>query len=120
MQKLVVVMQKDCSAITMSSSFIFWIIIKLQLKKSLMSDDLKFHLSLAKLLTKEMTWKSVVFFVYTDVTNKDIYSVVKKTTITETVRLNRLRWFWHVQRIEESKIPKKSIIYEFGNNEAER
>jgi len=31
-----------------------------------------------------------------------------------TIRLNRLRWFGHVQRMEENRIPK-SIIYEFGN-----
>jgi len=42
MQKLVVVMQEDCSNIMssrMSSSFDSWIITKLQLKKSLMRDD---------------------------------------------------------------------------------
>jgi len=33
--------------------------------------------------------------------------VVEKPTITETVRLNRLRWFGHVQRMEENRIPKK-------------
>ena len=32
--------------------------------------------------------------------------VLKKPTITETVRLNRLRWFGHVQRMEEIRIPK--------------
>jgi len=37
-------------------------------------------------------------------TNKEIYAVVKKPTITETVRLNRLRWFGHVQRMEEKGI----------------
>jgi len=30
-------------------------------------------------------------------TNKEIYAMVKKPTITETVRLNRLCWFGHVQ-----------------------
>jgi len=30
-------------------------------------------------------------------TNKEIYASVKKPTITETIRLNRLRWFGHVQ-----------------------
>jgi len=30
-------------------------------------------------------------------TNKEIYAVVKKPTISETVRLDRLRWFGHVQ-----------------------
>jgi hypothetical protein len=29
-------------------------------------------------------------------TNKEIYARVKKSTIIETIRLNRLRWFGHV------------------------
>jgi hypothetical protein len=33
-------------------------------------------------------------------TNKEIYASVKKPTIIETIRLNRLRWFGHVQRME--------------------
>jgi len=41
-------------------------------------------------------------------TNKETYAVVKKPTITETVRLNRLCWF--VQRMEENRIPKK-VLY---------
>ena len=53
-------------------------------------------------------------------TNKEIYALVTKPTITETVRLNRLRWFGHVQRMEENRIPQKSIVYEFGRNKAER
>jgi hypothetical protein len=32
--------------------------------------------------------------------------MVKKPTITETIRLHRLRWFGHVQRMEENIIPK--------------
>jgi hypothetical protein len=43
-------------------------------------------------------------------TNKDIYAIVKNPTITETIRLHRLRWFGHVQRMEENRIPK-SIWY---------
>ena len=43
---------------------------------------------------------------------------LKKPTTTETIRLNILRRFGHVQRMEENRIPKKSIIYEFGNNKA--
>jgi len=43
-------------------------------------------------------------------TNKEIYAVVKKPTITETIRLSRLRWFGHVQRTEENRIPKK-VLY---------
>jgi len=52
-------------------------------------------------------------------TNKEIYAIVKKPTITETIRLNRLCWFGHVQRMEENRV-SKSVIYEFGNNKAER
>ena len=33
--------------------------------------------------------------------------MVKKPTITETIRLNRLHWFGHVHRMEENRIPKK-------------
>jgi len=44
----------------------------------------------------------------------------KKPTITEKIRLNRLRWFWHVKRMEENRILQKSIRYEYGNKEAER
>ena len=46
--------------------------------------------------------------------------MVKKPTVAETIRLNRLHWFGHVQRMEENRIPPKIIIYEFGNNKAER
>jgi hypothetical protein len=31
-----------------------------------------------------------------------MYAIVKKPTITETIRLHRLRWFGHVQRMEEN------------------
>ena len=40
-------------------------------------------------------------------TNKEIYASVKKPTIIETIRLNRLRWFGHVQRMEGNRIPKR-------------
>jgi len=50
------------------------------------------------------------------VTNKEIYASVKKPTIIETIRLNRLHWFGHVQRMDENRIPKR----EFGNNKIER
>jgi len=36
--------------------------------------------------------------------------MVRKPTITETIKLNRLRWFGHVQRMEENRIPKK-VLY---------
>jgi hypothetical protein len=40
-------------------------------------------------------------------TNKEIYAIVKKPTITETIRLHRLHWFGHVQGMEENRIPKR-------------
>jgi hypothetical protein len=40
-------------------------------------------------------------------TNKEIYAIVKKPTITQTIRLHRLHWFGHVQRMEENRIPKR-------------
>jgi hypothetical protein len=38
-------------------------------------------------------------------TNKEIYASVMKPTIIETIRLNRLHWFGHVQRVKENGIP---------------
>jgi len=35
--------------------------------------------------------------------------MVKKLTIIDTVRLNRLRWFGHEQGIEENMIHKKLL-----------
>jgi hypothetical protein len=43
-------------------------------------------------------------------TNKEIYAILKKPTITETISLHRLRWFGHVQRMEENRIPKR-VLY---------
>ena len=43
-------------------------------------------------------------------TNKEIYASIKKPTIIETIRLNTLRWFGHVQRMEENRISKKYCI----------
>ena len=47
-------------------------------------------------------------------TNKEIYASVKKPTIIETIRLNRLRWFGHVQRMEENRIPKRVLYMYLG------
>ena len=35
--------------------------------------------------------------------------MVKKPSTTETIRLHRLRWFGHVQRMEENKIHKRVL-----------
>jgi hypothetical protein len=43
-------------------------------------------------------------------TNKEIYATVEKPTITETIRLHRLCWFGHVQRMEDNIIPKR-VLY---------
>jgi hypothetical protein len=47
-------------------------------------------------------------------TNKEIYGRVKKPTITETVSLNRLHSFEHVQTMEENRIPKRVLYMNFG------
>jgi hypothetical protein len=43
-------------------------------------------------------------------TNKEMYAIVKKPTITETIRLHGIRWFGQVQGMEENRVPK-SIMY---------
>jgi len=47
-------------------------------------------------------------------TNKEFYASVKKPTIIETIRLNRLHWFRHVQRMEENGIPKRVLYMNLG------
>jgi len=47
-------------------------------------------------------------------TIKQIYASVKKPTIVETVRLNRLFWFGHVQRVEGNRIPKRALYMNLG------
>ena len=47
-------------------------------------------------------------------TNKEIYASVKKPTIIETIRLNRLRWFGHVQRMEGNRITKRVLYMNLG------
>jgi hypothetical protein len=37
-----------------------------------------------------------------------------KPAITETIRLNRLCWFGHVQRKEENRIPKRVLCMNLG------
>jgi hypothetical protein len=43
-------------------------------------------------------------------TNEEIYAMVKNPTITETIRVHRLRWFGHLLRMEENRIPPKIYI----------
>ena len=46
--------------------------------------------------------------------NKEIYASVKKCTVIETVGLNRLCWFGHVQRMEGNRIPKRGLYMNSG------
>jgi hypothetical protein len=43
-----------------------------------------------------------------------MYAIIKKPIIIETIRLNRLRWFGHVQRMEENRIPKRVLYMNLG------
>jgi hypothetical protein len=47
-------------------------------------------------------------------TNKEIYASVKKPIVIEIVRLNRLYWFGHVQRMEGNRIPKRVLYMNLG------
>jgi hypothetical protein len=57
----------------------------------------------------------IIHFYHTECTfnlHNVLYATVKKPTITETIRLNRLHWFGQVQRMEENRIPKTVLIWE--------
>jgi len=47
-------------------------------------------------------------------TNKEIYARVKKPTVIETIRLNRLCWFGYVQRMEGNSILKRVLYMNLG------
>jgi len=47
-------------------------------------------------------------------TNKEIYASVNKPTIIETIRLNTLCWFGHVQRMEGNRIPRMVLYMNLG------
>jgi hypothetical protein len=36
--------------------------------------------------------------------------LLKKPTITETIKLHKLCWFGHVQRMEKNRVPKR-VLY---------
>jgi len=52
-------------------------------------------------------------------TNIEIYARVKKPTITKTIRLNGLRWFGHVERMEENRIPIRVLYMNLGTTRLE-
>ena len=43
-----------------------------------------------------------------------MYARVKKPTIVETVSLNRLCWFGHVQRMKGNRNPKRGLYMNLG------
>jgi len=46
--------------------------------------------------------------------HREIYASVTIPTVTETVRLNRLRWFGHVQRMGGNRISKRVLYMNLG------
>jgi hypothetical protein len=62
-------------------------------------------------------WYQIMWGCFTTVKahkNKEFYASVKRPTIIETIRLNRLRWFGHVQRMEENGISKRVLYMNLG------
>jgi len=51
---------------------------------------------------------------YRLLTNKEIYASLKKPAKIETISLNRLHWFGHVQRMEGNRIPKRVLYMNLG------
>jgi len=50
-------------------------------------------------------------------TKKEMYARVnKKPTLAEAIRLNKLRWFGHVQRMEENRISKRVLYMNLGTS----
>ena len=47
-------------------------------------------------------------------TNKEIYTSVKKLTIIETIRLKKLHCFGYAERMGENRIPKRVLYMNFG------
>ena len=41
---------------------------------------------------------------------------LKNPTTTDTIRVNRLRWFGHVQKMEENRIPKRVLYTNLGTS----
>ena len=88
----------------------------------LCANNKHFHLAQKRwhpVVPLQIWWKhfrsSRFFFTFiVIVTNKEVYARVKKPTIIETIRLNRLRWFGHVQRMEENRIPKTVLYTNLG------
>jgi hypothetical protein len=64
-----------------------------------------------------MTMKKKVWKI---LTNKEIYAIFKKPTITETIRLHRLRWFGHLERMEENRIPRRIFYFNLEKNKTKR
>jgi hypothetical protein len=58
-------------------------------------------------------WKRDKFFAL-ESNYEDIYASVKRPTIIETRRLNRLHWFGRVQRMGENRIRKRVLYMNLG------
>jgi ribosomal protein L32 len=54
-------------------------------------------------------------------TNKEIYAIVKKSNITEKIRVHRLCWFGQYREWKEIEFPKEyCTVHEFGINKTKR
>ena len=81
-----------------------WILSKRDRKQMNIFERTVFRRILGPIYDKEKeNWKVL--------TDKEIYAIVKNPAITETIRLDRLRWFRYVQRVEGNRIPKEYYIW---------
>jgi hypothetical protein len=65
--------------------------------------------------------RKINLLIYSNYKCPDILTLIKVCLLGVPMQMIcRLHWFGYVQRMEENRIPKKSIIYDLENNKPER
>ena len=95
-KKLKLRLKKTIIDKTLTSASETWIPTKRDRKQINIFERKVYRRILSPVYDNEKNWRIL--------NNKEIYAMVKKPTVTETIRLNTLRWFGHVQRMKENRI----------------